>query len=834
MWLLDTHPLSVVTIKANRFQPPVEQLDTLPLPAIVTETVRRPLAWWFLVLVAIAWLAGLAFANWFGLTILLPVIGGAGLLLLARWWRAAHRRTLALLLIIVALAGWRFLWASDPGDPWNIATWSARMPVTVRGVVATEPEFYGSREKAFLVAIAGVERSDGWHRATGKALVVYPDDGYTTVAYGDDVSIQGTVERPGQTPSGQAMSLWLPPGTGARLSRPQITVLDHNGGNPVFAWLFALRRRLATSMTAALPQPDAAVLAGIVLGLKTPVLRQLQPAFQTTGTIHLVVTSGLKLSILAALLEALLRPFLSRRRALPLILLGVFVATVLGGAGPAAIRAGIMAALLVLAPEVGHRSYRYTALAAAALIMTVLDPFLLWDVGFQLSFLGALGIALLGPPLTTLLGHMLRFIPGASFLAEELAVTIAAEIATLPVMAASFGMLSIVAPLANLCVLPLVPPLLVLGLMVGGAGLVSAPLAFGIGWICQPLLALLVAVVQIGATLPGAALTIGALAPSLVTLYYGVLGLMIVFFSRARLSGHHVMTGHSWEQQRRYRRWQRLALAVALIVCMAGPAWAARPDSALYLDFLKIGAGGSAILLHAPNGRLVLIDGGADPIALGEDLGTRIPFWRRTLDLAVLTDPQPGRAIGLLAAMMHYQFAQAADAGMVHPNTTYIAWRRALRNDHIPYTRLLAGMVVTVAPNLTITALAPGLPLAEGSPERNALILRLDTPALHVLFLGDADAAELRDLLASGVDLHADIVAVALPDQALASAHELLTAVVIASNARTVVLLPSAVPVHSRKGIVAPPPLPAALWQVPPGVQIVDVRVSGEWEIRRS
>jgi competence protein ComEC len=813
-----------------------EVLDTLPLPALVVPARSALLPQWLLIVVTTGWLAGLALEGWLSLaTPLLLAIGAAGLLLVVLWWRETPGRAVALALIVVALAGGRFLWASDPGDPHNVATWPARHQVTVRGVVSTEPDFYGSSKKAFLVNVSAVQGSYGWLPATGQAQVVYPNDGYTTVSYGDDVSVQGTVERPGQGGSGfgQAAPLSLPPGVGARLSSPQITVLDHSGGNPALAWLFALRTQLAAAMAAALPQPAAAVLAGIVLGLKTPALRELQPAFQATGTIHLVVTSGLKLSILAALLEAALRPLLGRRRALLPVLLGIAGATVLGGAGPAAIRAGIMAALLVLAPELERQTYRYTSLAAAALLMTLLDPFLLWDVGFQLSFLGTLGIALLEPPLTTMFSRGLRAIPGAPLLVEELAVTIAAEIGTLPVMAANFGVLSLIAPVANLIVLPLVPPLLVLGLLVGGVGLASAPLAFGLGWLCRPPLALLVAVVQAGATLPGAALAVGALAPDCVALYYSVLGFIVLLLSRAGLLGRHASTARAQEQQRRYRRVQRLVLVALLLTCMAGPAWAARPDNALRLDFLRVGANGSAILLHAPDGRFILIDGGADPIALDEALSTHMPFWQRTIDLALLTDPQPGRVTGLLDALVHYQVVQAADAGMVHPNATYVAWRKALRDAQVPYARLLAGMVVTVAPHLTLTALEPELPLAEGGPEHNTLILRLDARGLRALLLGDADTVELRDLLAAGADLRADLVVASLPDQALASDHELLTAVVVASEARTVVLLPSSVPVRHRKGIVGPPPLPPALWQAPAGVQLVDVRALGEWEVQK-
>lgn len=417
-----------------------------------------------LMVVCSGWLVGLMLAYWLALPALwLPLPMVAVLLVLLVGWRRWPLVAVLLLCLSALLCGaWRMAVADPRHDPEAVASLlrSGRESgtVVIWGEVSAPPALEGHARR-LLVSVAEVSDDGGlrWWPRHGEIAVLSSgtllDDPYGP-AYGDEVVLRGRLQPPaaGSSPDLQAV-----------MAFPRLTVKGH-GGNPLLAWLYALRFALANVVGRALPQPEAALLVAILLGLRTPALQPLTPLFNVTGTAHLIVPSGFKVTLLAGLVGLPLRPLArqmpdawlllpaQRRRAqrrlwflCGLQLLAIAAYTVLSGAGPAALRAGLMGGLLVLAPRLGRRYHVYSALAATALAMSLVDPFVLWDSGFQLSFLGTLGIVLLTPLFARPL-RRLEDLPLGSMLVESLAVTLAAQLATLPIFALTFAQLSFVAP----------------------------------------------------------------------------------------------------------------------------------------------------------------------------------------------------------------------------------------------------------------------------------------------------------------------------------------------------------------------------------------------------
>ena len=352
-----------------------------------------------------------------------------------------------------------------------------------------------------------------------------------------------------------------------------------------------------------------------------------------------------------------------------------------------------------------------------------------------------------------------------------------AEIATLPVLALTFHQLSLVAPLANLFVVPLLAPLMVLGAALAGvamlsAGALGAALSLALAWVTWPLLWYSDAAINACAALPAAALPVGDVPAILAPLYATALGLAVwrlwprlgAFAATAATAAHR---GHP--------RLSRGTLALLLAVAALGSCGAAVPTLAAQparIDFLAVGPGGEATLLRLPDGTAALINGGPDGPTLEAALGNKLPLWHRRLDLAVLTDPSGGDVHGLEDAATHFAISHIADAGMSHPSTDYIAWLDAARNAGAERTQIREGDVVTLAADTRLEVLAPPLdlyPPGEGdTTASDDLILRLVTPGLRLLYLGSADAYALDALAGAGEPLDADVVEVALvPGQAL-------------------------------------------------------------------
>jgi competence protein ComEC len=602
----------------------------------------------------------------------------------------------------VAFGAARAAWADPASDPNSVGALPHGVSVEVRGDVAAEP-ILESNGRLLVVQVASFSLDGGarWQSGTGRIEVhlVGPDDWFAP-GYGDTLQLTGKLA---------PISPGAPVGVLARLVSARAQIEARGGGNPLLTWLFALRVRLAEGIQRTLPEPEAALLIGILLGLKTPALRARLALFTATGTIHLVVPAGLKVSLLAAIARRATVP-LGRWIGTAASLLAVAGYAALGGGGPAAVRAAIMGALLALAPALGRRYDVYAALALAALAMTAFEPLLIYDAGFQLTTLATLGIPLLTPTFQRWLLRPLGWAPGAHLLApaaELLAVTLAAQVATLPVLALTFGQISLVAPLANLLVVPLLAPLLVLGAALAGATLLAPTVALLVAFATWPLLWLTDRAIEACAALPAAAIPVTGAPIWAAWVYYGLVGatLGVALWlagrrTRARAAGRPPAaspTGRAGSAHRAGSRWALRGLAALVVLTASAAAVPALAGTTTQLDFLDVGSGGEATLLRLADGTTALIDGGSAGPALEETLAARLPFLQRSLDLALLTDPRPGDETGLQDAADHFAIGRAGDAGMLHPTSTYLAWLDALARGGTPHVRLRQDDVIQLA-----------------------------------------------------------------------------------------------------------------------------------------
>src|SRR5581483_7924524 len=574
-----------------------------------------------------------------------------------------------------------------------------------------------------------------------------------------------------------------PPGIFATMAFPRVTVRrsEENLFSNILAFFYHLRVTLASTIARALPEPEAALLIAIVLGLRTPDLNSLPPglhiptinslvtAFNDIGLAHLIAPSGFKVTILAGLITASTRWLYEnkktqdkyllstqkhsnwRHQVTTMLVVGSIAAyTLLCGAGPAAIRAGIMGILLVIAPRIGRTYNVYTALAAAALLMSLIDPFIIWDAGFLLSFLGTLGIVLLTPFFQRLL-HFMESLPLGGYIAETIAVTLAAQVATWPILFIFFNQKpSLATLLTNILTVPLLGTLIMLGMLICATGMLFAPIAMLCGWVVYPLLQYVdIAVIWCLPLLP-LALSV-EVDSTRAWAYYILLAIVLTllyqrwpsYFQRPQMH-----TPEQLQQKQRLRRiWNLLRLGVALlaVVVTGFSELTAQPAAVLTITFLNVGPAGlpsqgEAILIRTPDGKTVLVDGGLDAISLAQALDSRLPSWQHSLDALLLTSPRSDHITATQDILGRYTIGTILDAGMAHPNTTYAHWRRTINERGFRYATLAQGNTVSIGTDVTLQVLWPRSQLHSGSNEvlDNGLIVRLVAPGLRMLLLGAA------------------------------------------------------------------------------------------------
>ncbi|OGY25901.1 MAG: hypothetical protein A2Z24_02360 [Candidatus Woykebacteria bacterium RBG_16_44_10] len=285
-------------------------------------------------------------------------------------------------------------------------------------------------------------------------------------SYGDKLKIEGNLEN-------------------GRLTNPEIEKL---GTSKFHSSLFSIRQSLKRKIFGYFSEPAASLLSGILLGSKEDLPTGFEESLRRTGTIHVVVVSGYNISVLAGVLIGLSR-FIKRKIALVLALIAITFYTLLVGADPPAVRAAIMGSLTFSAVFLGRQRFSLYFLALAAYLMLFINPVVLVNIGFQLSFLATAGIILFREKIL----NFLKSIPRA--LNDDLSTTLAAQILVVPVLFYHFGSVSAISVVANAAILWTIPIATVAGFVFLIASLIVPLLATLISWIIWAVLYVFIALI---------------------------------------------------------------------------------------------------------------------------------------------------------------------------------------------------------------------------------------------------------------------------------------------------------------------------------------------------
>ncbi len=271
------------------------------------------------------------------------------------------------------------------------------------------------------------------------------------------------------------------------------------------------RSRWVAVLQGVLPEPMASLAAGILLGVKAAMPVDFYQALVSTGTLHIVAASGYNVSIVLAVIMGIALKVVSRGWAIVLGIFGVVAYVIVAGAGASVVRAAIMGSLTLVAYYFGRPTEARRLLWLTAYLMLMIQPLLILDIGFQLSFCATAGLLYLEPWIARLFAKVPNSGPESSepkqgselwghaqaYLSEYLYPTLAASIATLPVILWHFGRVSWISPLVNMLVLPFVPLIMGLTAVIIVLGMVLPGLGQLMAWLLYPVLWWMVRVIRL-------------------------------------------------------------------------------------------------------------------------------------------------------------------------------------------------------------------------------------------------------------------------------------------------------------------------------------------------
>jgi competence protein ComEC len=650
--------------------------------------------------------------------------------------------------------------------------------VRVRAVRVGAPVVRGRRGDRPRDPSSGpMQAAAGLVRVTGRGLP-------PAVRPGDEVVVRGRFRlgRPAGNPGERAERDAL-----RRRGLAGVVVLDRAGGLEVArragwslrAAVSAARRQIVEVVRRTQPDPHAALVLSLLLGIDAFLAPDLYQRFTQAGLVHLMVVSGAQVAIVAGVLAAAARALgLPQWVRAGLVGGGIGAFAALVGWAPSVGRAVLMTALALVASTMGRERDPAVALAAAALGLMAASPRVLFDVGFQLSFAATWGLLYLAPTLAAIAGPSAQVAPGSppgagaaaplaapraaraaqralALAVAGLTASLGAQVAVAPLLALHFQSLPAAGLLANALALPIVALL-----VPAGFALLAVALALPAGGgallgLLRPATAALVWIADRTSALPWAVVTTPPVPVAAAAVAYVALGAAVA------------IARGTWRPPRAART---AGVAAALAATALWLAVASRPPAVLVLTVLDVGQG-DAILIQSPSGRVALVDAGGEvyAAATGRDVGRQrvVPALRRAgvrrVDVVALSHPHEDHVGGLPAVVENFPVGVVLDPGVPHPSPAYLRLLDVIHGGRIPYRIARAGLEVDLGAGVRLAVLYPPEvpPSLDDDPvHARGLVARLRYGGFAALLAGDVEDGVEDYLRARGTVLESVVLKV--------------------------------------------------------------------------
>jgi competence protein ComEC len=598
-----------------------------------------------------------------------------------------------------------------------------------------------------------------------RALVTVRDPiepGTRAVVRGRLAPLDG-VRNPGET---SERSIEAEHGITARIESARIlTALGP--GRSVGARLAQWRARAHDLLAQRLGEPGASIIAGELWGERARLPPDLREEFQETGTVHVLVTAGLHVGLVAALIVALATVLTVPRIATCIAgIATVWTFAAFSGLELPALRAATMVTIALCARACGRSALSWQTLAVAAAVVIAAIPGSATSPSFWMSFCCVASIFAVADPLTKSLRGM-NVLPERA--REALALTIATQLGTWPITAAMFEQWSTYAVVANLAIVPCVP----LTMMLGALQLLftwCAPLAQACANLNAWILAWTIGAVRLLSHLDGATFVMTPAPIPLIVLY------------------ELALPAAAWMLRR-----GGAAPAVALIAAAASlvlwPLHASAP--VLRVTVLDVGQA-DAIVIETPRHHAILVDAGGrlerGPVgndSSAERVGERIvvPFLIREgihrIDALIVSHPHGDHVGGCRPVLDKLRVSEIADSGQIYGGHAYHDCLDTAATEHVPIVHPRAGDVWHTNDGVTLTFIGPSLPFIGGKNaiNDNSIAFVLQYRTFRMLFTGDAGVVAEQRFLREGIDLSATVLKVGHHGSAYGSSPEFIAAV---------------------------------------------------------
>lgn len=395
--------------------------------------------------------------------------------------------------------------------------------IALVGIIVKDP-VVSEKSTKIVVRARNIEYRNDIFYANDEVLITVLK--YPEYHYGNELRVIGKLETPDAIEGFNYKDYLRKDGIYSVMSWPKIEVIKENSGNPLMKAIFSFKNAFKEADRKFFSPPQQGLLEALIFGDESNVPQEWKNLFNITGTRHITAVSGMNITIISSLvLSFLISLGLWRKTAIVFAFVLMILYILMVGAPASAVRAAVMGGLVMIAQFFGRMSASSRSVVFAAAFMIFLNPFILKDdVGFQLSFLAMLGMIYF----QAVFVNLLKAIPDPNIfqLRTALATTFSAQIFTIPILIFNFGRISLISPVTNIFIVPLLSLVSILIFVFGLSAILFLPLSYIFFFPCWVLLTYIIKIIELSAKIPYSSFAFKGIGFEWLGLFYATLGLV--------------------------------------------------------------------------------------------------------------------------------------------------------------------------------------------------------------------------------------------------------------------------------------------------------------------